>query len=111
MMDLDDVMGQPQSCSWCGQTRVCRNIVLIDRLAPSPGKGWGCLICGLPEDGAIAVGCEECMADGAHERTPTWVCSGWAAPADGVAPERVRYADLPDGVFEHRMHFHEEDRE
>jgi hypothetical protein len=109
MSDDDDVMLNPQPCCWCGETRVCRNIILLPRLAPVPGTGWSCLFCGLPEDGAIAVGCDECMADGAHERTPTWVCSGWAAPTDGVAAERVRYEDLPDTVFEHRLGFHEED--
>jgi hypothetical protein len=104
-----DVMRQEQPCCWCGKDRICRNVVLIQRLAPVPGTGWGCLICGLPNDGAIAVGCDECMA-GADLDTPVWVCSSWAGQVDGAAAERVRYEDLPPDGFGHKPGFHEEER-
>ena len=44
-----------------------RNLMMLDRLAPTPGTGWGCFVCGLPLDGAVAVLCERCVeaeADG-----------------------------------------------
>jgi hypothetical protein len=25
-----------------------RNIIMLDKEAPIPGRGWGCLACGLP---------------------------------------------------------------
>ncbi len=33
----------------------------FDKRAPVPGTGWGCLVCGLPNDGAIAVVCDNCL--------------------------------------------------
>jgi len=29
-----------------------------------PGTGWGCTVCGLPLDGAQAVLCDRCVAQG-----------------------------------------------
>ena len=42
-------------CCHCGRTDDVRTIVMLSRRGPMPGCGWGCVVCGLPLDGAIAV--------------------------------------------------------
>lgn len=44
-----------------------RNIVMLDRRAPVPGTGWGCLVCNLPSDGAVAVVCDACIEKNDHD--------------------------------------------
>ena len=59
-MDDDDIDLGP--CCGCGATGAdVRNIVMLDVKAPEPGKGWGCVVCGLPMDGAYAVMCDVCI--------------------------------------------------
>jgi len=50
-------------CCACHGTRRVRNIVMLPRRAPVPGTVWGCFVCGLPGDGAIAVLCDPCHAE------------------------------------------------
>jgi hypothetical protein len=75
----------------------CRNIVMLSRRGAEPGHGWGCVVCGLPLDGAYAVLCDPCLErwhrDNSLLRT---ACAGY--PGDG---RRVLIADLPEGVFDH----------
>lgn len=53
------------ACCVCGRSSsAVRNIVLLHQRAPIPGHGWGCGICGLPADGAVAVVCDACLASG-----------------------------------------------
>ncbi|MEH2067866.1 MAG: hypothetical protein V7K47_06820 [Nostoc sp.] len=50
-------------CCGCGSTEVrAQNILTLDKKAPVPGTGWSCMVCGIPADGAIAVVCDECLA-------------------------------------------------
>jgi hypothetical protein len=35
-------------------------ILMLERQAPIPGTGWGCVVCGIPMNGAIAVLCDSC---------------------------------------------------
>ena len=51
-----------------------RAVLLLDRKSPEPGKGWGCVVCGLPPDGASAVLCDDCAAAG---RDPVEACLGY----------------------------------
>src|SRR5947209_3057090 len=55
-----------------------RNLIVLDVRAPKPGNGcWGCLRCGLPSEGAVAVLCDNCMEE--HRtfgRAIGLVCSG-----------------------------------
>lgn len=90
----DDDHPKLGTCCGCGRADGVRNIVMLDRRGPSPGKGWGCVVCGLPSDGAVAVFCDECCRDGTGE--PRFVCLGY--PASG---QRMPIADLPFQVFEH----------
>ena len=52
------------TCCICGKSgKTVRNIIVLDReTAPENyGKGWGCLVCGLPMNGASAVLCDDCV--------------------------------------------------
>ncbi len=98
MADLGD-------CCHCGSRDGVTNIVMLDRRAPVAGTGWGCIVCGLPFDGAIAVICGECVqAVATGKTTPKNVC--WGFPGDRA---RFAYADLPPGEFAHDEAKHEED--
>lgn len=41
-----------------------RNLIMLEHKAPVPGIGWGCVQCGLPYDGAVAVVCDDCIDGG-----------------------------------------------
>ncbi len=87
-------------CCACGGHKRVRNIVMLDQRAPVPGTGWGCVTCGLPADGALAVVCDAC----ARDRAPlAAVCRGM--PADG---KRCPIEDLADVRFGHDMAKHPE---
>jgi hypothetical protein len=74
-----------------------RNIIMLNKQAPEPGKGWGCVQCGLTADGAIVVVCDHCV----RVRSPyRWACSGY--PGDDV---RVPIESLV-GSHEHDMRGH-----
>jgi len=64
MNDEDDIdLGACCACRKRGPT--VRNIMTLPVRAPLPGKGWGCFVCGLPSDGAVAVLCDRCLESGA----------------------------------------------
>ena len=48
-------------CCQCECTDGVRNIFLLNRRGAIPGRGWGCVVCGLPPDGAVAVLCDACV--------------------------------------------------
>lgn len=52
------------TCCACGCTESVRNVLMLEKKAPVPGTGWGCIVCGIPADGAVAVLCDTCMASG-----------------------------------------------
>jgi hypothetical protein len=79
-------------CCNCGTTENVRNIVMLARRAPTPGSGWGCVVCGLPSDGAVAVMCDDCL-----EQEPRAVCDGYP-----VAGKRVPIEQLAAEAFDHR---------
>jgi hypothetical protein len=49
------------TCCICGGLEDVRNIINLPYKALTPGHGWGCVVCGLPPDGAIAVLCDGCL--------------------------------------------------
>ena len=59
-----------------------RNVLMLGQRSPTPGKGWGCLECGAPSDGAIAVVCDACLDGGRDLR---FACVGWPG-VDGRVP-------------------------
>jgi len=87
-------------CCACQGTENVRNIMMLDKLAPVLGTGWGCVVCNLPPDGAICVVCDGCLESGA---AMTEVCMGF--PKDKI---RVPIHALADKEFGHDLSFHPE---
>lgn len=69
------------------------NLMLLPRRAPIAGHGWGCVVCNLPHDGAIAVLCTACV--GLELR---FVCRGYP-----TTEGRMPLAELGPEEFEHKM--------
>jgi hypothetical protein len=70
-------------CCACGGTGLhVRNVLRLHPKAPTPGRGWGCLQCGLPADGAIAVVCDDCLEAKAKLQA---ACRGYPG-VDGRVP-------------------------
>jgi len=55
-------------CCCCLRLKEIRNLIMLPVRAPVAGTGWGCFVCGLPPDGAVAACCDECVAAGAPIR-------------------------------------------
>jgi hypothetical protein len=92
---------QPRRCCACGKVKTTvRNIAFLQQKAPGPGTGWGCVVCHLPSDGAIALACDERSDDPNVELQ-------WAIAGTMDSPERVPIAELK-GKHEHNPRFHPE---
>src|SRR5438270_12248351 len=83
-------------CCACGvDGRRLPNLIMVRKRAPEHSKGWGCAVCGLPADGAMAAVCLECMPDsfGPGDRIPELqlVCRGYVGE-----PERVPIGTLTE---------------
>lgn len=97
MMDMhaindEDAMPHFGPCCNCGRNEGVRNIVMISRRGPARGCGWGCVVCRLPLDGAIAVVCDDCI----DVSPPRFVCAGYP-----VTLERVAFDALSPEPFDH----------
>lgn len=106
MSDDDDALPDLGPCCICETRTDVRNLVMLDRPAPVPGTGWGCVVCGLPFDGAIAVVCDGCMDLVETGATPIFICVGY--PRDAA---RALYTDLSDETFAHDDERHKADIE
>ena len=89
------------TCCGCGGRDRVRNVIAIDRLAPQPGTGWGCVVCGLRSDGALAVLCDTCVEVG---REAVEVADGYLDRR-----RRVPIESLAATPFAHDMSRHLED--
>lgn len=87
-------------CCACGGTANVRNVLMLGKKAPIPGTGWGCVVCGLPMDGAVAVLCDGCLAD---EKKPMEACYGFPYENNRVSVNSLK------GSHEHDMEKHEKD--
>lgn len=88
-------------CCACGEVKPdVRNFITLNRPAPVPGTGWGCYVCGLDLNGALAVVCDSCLERNAAIK---WVIYGQAWRG-----ERILLSECPDGEFHHRMSYHSE---
>lgn len=65
--------------------------MMLDRLAPIPGTGWGCVVCNLPLNGAIAMLCDKCVGF-----QPLFICRG-----EVTSGERCPIDELPQEKFGH----------
>jgi len=103
MMTGCDDQGRPTlgPCCNCGRADDnVVNIMMVKQRGPTPGKGWGCVVCGLPSDGALVVLCDDC----GDVWPPTFVCTGYPA-SDGRTP----FADLSPEPFDHDPAKHREE--
>ncbi len=68
-------------CCICGSAGYgVRNVMMLHFKNQVPGHGWGCVVCGLPPDGAVAVLCDPCFDRlNAGEATLKFVCRGYPA--------------------------------
>ena len=100
------------SCCECGREGPSvRNVVMLNRRGPEPGRGWGCVLCGSPPDGALAVLCDECFE---KQRQGTGPANGPTNACVGYPSEnrRIPVAQLPEGNFQHdyKKHLDEDQR-
>ncbi len=86
-------------CCVCAE-RPATVLVMLDRKAPIPGHGWGCVACNLAMDGAQAVACESCAASPAFPATLRFACRGFPG-SEG----RVPVSDLT-GAHAHDLAAH-----
>jgi hypothetical protein len=94
---MDDDLDLGPCCACEGLDDV-RNIMMLDKKALTPGKGWGCVVCHLPNDGAIAVLCDGCLEMHVEIR---FAVDGWTTDK-----KRVKIEEL-SGEHKHNMEFHQ----
>ena len=89
-------------CCLCGKAPGSV-VVMLDFTAPVKGTGWGCVLCELPPDGAVAVLCEACAVR--HpETSPDIVCFGYPSTGGG----RIHVDAYPHKPFRHDPSCHPE---
>jgi hypothetical protein len=98
--DFEDECNLGQCCG-CHGTKNVRTVVMMHKRGPVPGTGWGCVVCGLPADGAISVICDSCVE---AQVEITEVCCGYAKDN-----RRVPIRNLSPEPFDHDMRKHAED--
>jgi hypothetical protein len=93
-------------CCACGGRESVRNLICLDKKGPMPGRGWSCLVCGLPADGAVAVICDRCVQSAAEIRE---VCAGFPTDGGRVPIEALlgehrhdlaKHPELPESVIQ-----------
>jgi hypothetical protein len=87
LLSSDDEPLATGPCCACRREGLLRTVVML----PWRGRsvyGWGCVVCGLPPVGAIAILCDRCAAE---DREPVLACAG--AVGD---PARIPLVDLRD---------------
>lgn len=82
-------------CCNCGTRRGVVNIMMLDRRAPVAGCGWGCVVCGLPSDGAVAVLCDDCVDQEVRFVCEGYPSSGKRVPFNNLSPDKFAHADIP----------------
>ncbi len=86
------------------------NLMMLHWRGPDSarGKGWGCFVCGLPSDGAMAAVCRRCIPDDWEPGQPRpggeirFACTGYVGE-----PGRIPLTELVE-PFEHNMARHPE---
>lgn len=96
-------------CCVCGQPGELPNLMMLELRGGEPGKGWGCLLCGLPPDGATAAICRRCIPDDWQPGAPRpggevrYACVGYVTD-----PRRVPIVELVE-PWRHDMALHAAD--
>lgn len=93
-------------CCRCGKKGGpdVRQIIALSFEAPQENTGWGCIVCDLPNNGAVAVVCDSCLdlclKNSAEIK---FVLDGW--PAEG---KRLPIDQLEKKHFDHDHKKHPE---
>lgn len=93
MTDSEENQDVGRCCACHKNDETVRTVILLNQRAPVAGTGWGCVVCDLPQDGAVAVLCDECVE---NEREPVEVVLGYLAQKN-----RVNRALLLNTPFDH----------
>jgi hypothetical protein len=86
-------------CACLEQKPTTRNLLMLPHRASVPGTGWGCIICNLPPDGALAVVCDDCL-ESRHDLQN--VILGYP-----MEKQRVGYESISHTTFKHTQELHE----
>jgi hypothetical protein len=100
--DYDQPVQDYGPCCNCGNANAI-NFLMLQHKAPIPGTGWGCLVCNLPNDGALAVVCDECIGRPLALRT---VILGYPN-----SKGRTSYSSISATNFCHTMELHEREEQ
>jgi hypothetical protein len=73
-------------CCACEGLEKVRNVITLNVKGTTPGKGWGCFVCGLSSDGAVAVLCDSCMESKAQ---PRFAVDGYATEKRRIPIEQL----------------------
>lgn len=90
-------------CCACGKPNYPQNFLMLPHKAPIPGTGWGCVVCNLPSDGALAVVCDDCLHRQSDFKT---VILGY--PNNNG---RTSYSSVSSTKFHHTMELHEREQQ
>jgi len=100
LLSIYDEMGEKEtidfgSCCACGkEDKTVRNFVMLNVKGHIPGTGWGCVVCGIPADGATAVICDECVQRNVRTEEIKWVIKGYPLEKGrGLRSELTEYWD------------------
>ncbi len=93
-------------CCSCGrENRTVRNVIMLRKRSPIEGRGWGCVVCKVKPNGAVAVVCDRCLREHYLEPVDSWL--KWACRGYPATDGRIPFAQL-EGEFDHDMRFHPE---
>jgi hypothetical protein len=88
-------------CCVCEKTGPdVRNILMLNQLSPIPGRGWGCLACGLPLNGAIAIVCDGCLEALNQGLELKFACRGYPGK-DGRVPIEELAGEFDHNILKH----------
>jgi hypothetical protein len=100
----DDDIPSLGTCCRCGGSETVRNIYMLPYRNKVPGHGWGCVICHLPSDGAVAVLCDGCalqVEQHGIDAVLRYACRGYPATDGRAAIEKFQEPFAHDESVEH----------
>ncbi len=90
-------------CCKCGKEGPgVRQIIALDFEAPQANTGWGCLGCGLPNNGAVAVVCDSCLDSCLKNADEIkFVLDGWPAEKKRLPIDQFKKVPFEHDVKKH----------
>ena len=105
-MSPNDTPIIPGPCCACEKAGPHRNIVMMHFTSPIEGVGWGCVICGLPADGAVAVLCDDCIEEGRQHQGDEIksVVLGYPENGERIGVDEYQHRDFDHSPDLHRIY-------